>query len=125
MSSQDVADIARGLTDAAVGHMSAIVPPVAGGAIALSSLVASGIAWLCYTEFRRTPNHIDSRKQRATTHARVARDLFRQSTGRVAAPLIRARRQASLGRGNPQPPNLKCFEGVAGAKRTSVDAAVR
>jgi hypothetical protein len=76
VSSQDVADIARGLTDAAVGHMSAIVPLVAGGAIALSSLVASGIAWFCYTEFRRTPNHANSEPQhtpgsRATSFVRV------------------------------------------------------
>lgn len=69
-------DVAHALTDAAVVHMSAIVPVIAGGAAALSCVVASCIVWLCYAELHR-PSH---RTQRATTRAFL---------------VIRARSQAS------------------------------
>jgi hypothetical protein len=58
----DVADVAQTLTDAALVNMSAILPLAAGGAVALSVVVASCIAWLCYAESRaRRTHHVVTR----------------------------------------------------------------
>jgi hypothetical protein len=65
---QDVADIARALTDAAVVHLSAILLLLAGSAVALGGLVASGIAWLCCVE-RRSHLHV-SRRHAPTSRPR-------------------------------------------------------
>jgi hypothetical protein len=54
---QDVADIARALTDAAVVYLSTILSLLAGSAVALGGVVASCIAWLCYGERRSRRTH--------------------------------------------------------------------
>jgi hypothetical protein len=54
---QDVADVARALTDGSVVHLSAILSLLAGSAVALGGVVASCIAWLCYVERRSRRAH--------------------------------------------------------------------
>ena len=48
----EFAEVAQSLTDAAIVHLTAIVPLVAAGAVALTGAVVSSVAWLCYTELR-------------------------------------------------------------------------
>jgi hypothetical protein len=60
---QEVADVARDLTDAALVHVSAIVPLMTGAVVVLSGAVAWCVAWLCYAELRgrRTPHTLARR----------------------------------------------------------------
>jgi hypothetical protein len=48
----DLAEVAHGLTDAAIVYLAASVPFVVGGIAALSVAVVSALVWLCHSELR-------------------------------------------------------------------------